>query len=148
MQIVELEIKSHLKVELEIKSYPKLTSEKEFIQKAINVVKKYSPKIYSYVSKEDVISNLKKYEIKIISSSGIDKKEVKKVLSLWLGKEKVKRFVYSLLELLVFPFTALLTPIPGPNVAFFSVVILFYFHFRGFLNLKGVKIDDLKVIYE
>ncbi len=148
MQTVEIEIKSHLKVELEIKSYPELSSDKKFIQKAINMVKKYSPKVYSYVSKEDVISNLKKYKIKIVKSPEIDKKEAKRVLSLWLGKEKIKRFLYSLLELLIFPFTALLTPIPGPNIAFFSVLILFYFHFRGFLNLRGVKVDDLKVIYE
>ncbi len=146
METIEIEIKSLLKVRLELKTYPKLTSDKKLIKKALEIVKNHSPKIYNYVSKEDVISNLENYKLKILHSSKLDEEETKKVLSLWLKKEKIKRLIYSAIELLLFPVSAIFTPIPGPNLFFYSLVILFYFHFKGFLRLKGVSVDDLKVV--
>ncbi len=148
MQTIELEIKSHLKVELELKTYPRLDSDKKIIRKALEIVKKHSPRIYNYVSKEDVISNLRKFKIKVLCAGEIDRSEIKRILKIWLSKEKGKRLLYSIIELLIFPFTALLTPIPGPNVPFFSVLILFYFHFKGFWSLKGLKVEDLSLDYE
>ncbi len=146
MDTIEIEIKSLLKVKLELKTYPKLTSDKKLIKKALEIVKNRSPKVYNYVSKEDVISNLKNYRLKILHSSKLNEEETKRILSLWLKKEKLKRLIYSAVELLLFPVSAILTPIPGPNLFFYSLVILFYFHFKGFLSLKSVSVNDLKVV--
>ena len=146
MDTIEIEIKSLLKIKLELKTYPKLTSDKRLIKKALEIVKSRSPKVYNYVSKEEVISNLKNYKLKILHPSKLDEKETKKILALWLKKEKIKRLIYSSIELLLFPVSALFTPIPGPNLFFYSLVILFYFHFKGFLRLKNVSVDDLRVV--
>ena len=146
METIEIEIKSLLRVKLELKTYPKLTSEKKLIKKALEIVKKHSPKIYNYVSKEDVISNLKKYKIKVVHDEELDNNEIKTILGLWLKKEKVKRLVYSIFEFILFPFSAIFTPIPGPNIVFYSLLVLFYFHLKGFLKLKSVDVNDLKVI--
>ena len=149
MDNILIEIKSSLSIDIVLKNFPELKSKKKFIQKGLDIVRKKMPKIYRYLSKENAIINLKKYKIAVHYSKKINKEEIRKILKHWLKRIKLKRMFLSFIELLIIPFTAILTPIPGPNFVFYAVFLLFYFHLSGYLSLRKVNVEQLNIeLYE
>jgi hypothetical protein len=148
MDKILIEIKSILTVDLSLKDFPELKSKKKFVQKGLDIVKVKTPRIYRYLSKENAIINLKKYKIIVEHKPEIKPREIKKILKYWIKRIKIKRMFLSFLELLIIPFTAILTPIPGPNFIFYAVFLLFYFHVSGYLSLRKLKVEDLNIEFD
>lgn len=143
MEKLTFEIKSLLKVEVELTSYPVLASKKPFIQKGIEILKKYTPKLLKYLSKEQVLANLKNYHIEVIANEEMNQKKIKQIFRLWIQKEKSKRILFIIIEALIIPFTGLLAILPGPNFFFYVPALLLYYHLVTFLSLRKVNLDDL-----
>lgn len=148
MDTILIEIRSVLTVDLILKNFPELKSKKKFIQKGLDIVKVKTPKIYRYLSKENAIINLRKYKIIIEHDPGIKQKEIRKIVNYWIKRAKIKRMFLSFVDLLIIPFTAILTPIPGPNFIFYAVFLLFYFHVSGYLSLRKIRVEDLNIEFD
>ncbi len=67
------------------------------------------------------------------------------MLKSWLRRKKNRRLAYVLVELLLMPFSAFIALLPGPNVAFYLLFVLFYFHLKAFLSLRKIDIDKLDI---
>lgn len=143
MEKLTFEIKSLLNIEVELTSYPVLTSKKPFIQKGIEILKRYTPKLLKYLSKEQVLANLKNYHIEVITNEKMNQKKIKHIFRLWIQKEKSKRILFIIVEALIIPFTGLLAILPGPNFFFYVPALLLYYHLVTFLGLRKINLDDL-----
>ncbi len=128
---------------LKLSGFPELKTEKEFIKKAIEKTKKKFPTIIKKISKEVAISKLKNHKILIIKHKNVDFKE--ELLFSWILKEKRKRILYILTELILMPFSGILAILPGPNVFFYSLFLLFYFHLKTYISLSKVNRETLKI---
>jgi hypothetical protein len=145
MKHITFEIKSFLRFHLDLTEYPELSSKKKFIQKGINILRQYTPKVLKYLSRQQVLANLKHYQIKIKSSEKKDIKRIRHIFKLWIRKEISKRFLCLLLEALVIPFTGLLAILPGPNFFFYVPALLFYYHLVSYLGLKKIEVEELDI---
>jgi len=144
MKTLILEVKSQMSIDITLNHIPDLESRIEYIQKGLTVLKQHAPRIFKYISKEHTFANIKEY--KILLKCKKDKiKNKKQLLLKWLKRKKNKRLLYIIIESFIFPLTWIFTPIPGPNVAFFAILVMLYFHLNTFIKLKKTKIEDLKV---
>jgi hypothetical protein len=148
MEKITFEIKSLLKLRLSLIEYPELKSHKRWIQKGINVLKQYAPRVLDYLSKESVLAKLKECDIVLKSESTGEKAKKKKVIlffKTWLNKEKAKRLALVIIEALLIPFTGVLAVLPGPNFFFYVPALLFYYHFKTYRSLCKVDVDELNI---
>ncbi len=86
-------------------------------------------------------------EGELIYPSSLKEKEIRNILK----KMKRRRKKWLLWLVLVFPLTFILTPIPGPNIAYYYVlgrIILHFKSIRGIKNLlrnfKFLEVDDIE----
>jgi len=145
MNEITFEIKSFLRFRLDLTDYPELSSKKKFVQKGINILRQYTPRVLKYLSRQQVLANLKNYQINIKT---IEKKDIKKIrhtFRLWIQKEKSKRFFCLIFEALVIPFTGFLAILPGPNFFFYVPALLFYYHLISYLGLKKIEVEELDI---
>ena len=143
MKTITFEMKSLLRVTLEMTEYPELTSKRKFIRKGISILRQYTPKILRYLSRQQVLSRLGQFKIRIVTEENKNPHRVKQVFKIWIQKEKSKRVFCLICEALVIPFTGLLAPVPGPNFFFYVPALLFYYHLTSFLGLNRIDVDDL-----
>ena len=143
---ITIEIKSLHQMEVELNEFPELSANRKIVRKGLEVVKKYTPGVLRYLSKQRALANLEQHEIEIKSMEPIDEQRVRQLLGHWIRRKKRNRFAYIILEALIMPFTIFLVPLPGPNVAFYFLIVLFYFHFKAFLTLRKIDPAHLRLI--
>lgn len=143
MKTITFEIKSLLRISLDLTEYPELTSKKKFIRKGISILRQYTPGVLNYLSRQQVMSNLDKFKIRIITGEKRSLHRVRQVFSLWIQKEKTKRIIFLVFEAILIPFTGILALLPGPNFFFYVPALLFYYHLTSFLGLKKIDADHL-----
>lgn len=141
-----IEIKSFHRMEVELNKFPELSANRKIVRKGLEVVKKYTPAILRYLSKQRALANLGQYEIEIKSMEPIDEQQVRRLLGYWIRRKKRNRFVYVILEALIIPFSVFFVPLPGPNIVFYFLIVLFYFHFKAFLTLRRLDPAQLRLI--
>lgn len=117
------------------------------MQKGIDIIKQKTPGFVQYFSKQRVFANLTGYAIEIRAPRGSDRQQLLQLLGRWLKGKKIRRLAYVIGELILMPLAALLTPVPGPNVAFYLLVVLFYFHLRAFLHLRKIRVESLDLTF-
>ena len=136
---------SAAELQIDLKDFPELSSENKLVKKSLAVVKRYTPGILRYLSKQRVLAHLPDYLIEIHSQGEMSEAEARRRLGNWLRRKMIRRLFYVAAELLVMPFTAFVALLPGPNVVFYLLFVLFYFHFKAFLSLRKIKIEYLKI---
>lgn len=143
---IVIEVKSFHRMEVELSEFPELTATRKIVRKGIEVVKKYTPGILRYLSKQRALANLEGYLIEIKSVEPVDEQKIRRLLGFWIHRKKRNRFVYIILEALLIPFTVILVPLPGPNVVFYFLIVLFYFHLKAFLTLRRIHPAHLRLL--
>jgi len=63
-----------------------------------------------------------------------------------MRRKRTRRLFYVALELLLMPFTAFVALLPGPNIVFYGLFVVFYFHARAFLSLNRIKVEELDIL--
>lgn len=146
MDKIEIEIVSAAGKKLELRSFPELSSERKLLGKGLRIVKQYLPRLMRYISKQKVLGHLPKYRIAVKAKDNLDPDQVRRLLEYWLRRKKNRRLAYVAMELILMPFSAFIALLPGPNVAFYLLFVLFYFHLKAFLSLRKIDINKLDII--
>jgi len=76
--------------------------------------------------------------IRVICSGLAEEKKVNFRFRLFLHKCRTTRIVVLIGEALLLPFVGLLTPIPGPNIAFYALALLIITHGQSFRGVRAV----------
>ena len=129
---------------IEISDYPELTSEHKLVNKGIIILRQYTPRILSYLSKQHLLGRLPAYRIEVHAGNMAESK-VHLLMGIWLRRKRTRRLAYVILELLLMPFTAFVALLPGPNVVFYGLFVVFYFHAKAFLSLSRIKVEELNI---
>jgi hypothetical protein len=145
MRTITFEIKSLLKFKLDLVDFPDLNSPKKLIQKGIDILKKHSPGVLDYLSKQKIMSELKSYKIILKTDKTKNPQRIKTTFKIWVQKEIMKRLVLIIIEAIILPFTGILALLPGPNVFFYVPALLFYYHLRSYLGMRKIDVDDLNL---
>ena len=145
MEKIEIKIVPAAIPKLELRSYPELTSEHKLVAKGLRIVKQYLPGLIDYISKQKVMGRLPTYQITVDSGGKIGSDQARLLLKYWLRRKKNRRLAYVAVELLLMPFSAFIAVLPGPNVAFYLLFVLFYFHLKAFISLRKIDIDRLDI---
>jgi len=148
MDTIEIEIVSAARLKLELRSFPGLASEHKLVGKGLAVLKQYLPGLMHYISKQKVMGRLPSCHISVKTREKLDINQVRDLLTHWLRRKKNRRLAYVAVELLLMPFSAFIALLPGPNIAFYLLFVLFYFHFKTFLSLRKIDIAKLKISLE
>jgi hypothetical protein len=146
MDKIEIEIVSAAK--LVLRSFPELTSEIKLVGKGLGIIKKSLPGLMNYISKQRVMGHLPECQIMVKTLEKTDMDQVRHLLKHWLRRKKNRRLAYVAIELLLMPFSAFIALLPGPNVAFYLLFVLFYFHLKAFLSLRKIDIEKLNISLE
>lgn len=145
METITFEIKSLLRFQLNLVEFPELSSPIKWVQKGIDVLRGRFPRVIQYLSRQKILSQLKSYRIVFKSRKRTSLKRLKHIFRIWLQKEKAKRLILVVIEALILPFTPILALLPGPNVFFYVPALLFYFHFRSYMGLRKVDVEELQI---
>ncbi|MBN2400119.1 MAG: hypothetical protein JXI33_07240 [Candidatus Aminicenantes bacterium] len=145
MDKIEIDIMSTAKSKLDLHSFPALTSEHKLVNKGLRVVQQYLPDLMNYISKQRVMGRMPSCQITIRARENLNMDQARRLLKHWLRRKKNRRLAYVIMELLLMPISAFIALLPGPNVAFYLLFVLFYFHFKAFLSLRKIDIDKLNI---
>ncbi|MCX6553459.1 MAG: hypothetical protein NTZ12_00365 [Candidatus Aminicenantes bacterium] len=148
MQQIEIEIESAAKRKLVLRSFPELTSERKLVGKGLRIIEQNLPDLMRYISKQKVMGHMPSYQIIVKTREKMDIDQVRSLLKHWLRRKKNRRLAYVAVELLLMPFSAFIAVLPGPNVAFYLLFVLFYFHLKAFLSLRKIDINTLNISFE
>jgi len=148
MEKIEIEIVSSAGLKLELRSFPELTSEHKLVGKGMQVIKQYLPGLMHYIAKQKVMGRMPMYQIAVKTTKKIDIDQVRRLLEHWLRRKKNRRLAYAVVELVLMPFSAFIALLPGPNIVFYLLFVLFYFHLKAFLSLSKIDIAKLKISLE
>ena len=124
--------------------YPEISSENRLVAKGIAVLRQHAPRLLRYLSLQRLLGRLPFHPIDV-RAHGLSEAEVRSRLAAWMRRKRLRRLVYVVLELLLMPFTAFVAVLPGPNVVFYGLFVLFYFHFKAFLSLSRIRVEDLSI---
>jgi len=161
METLTFEIYHLVTFKLDMVRYPELTSDKKWIQKGIDLLKKHATRVHHYLSKQKALAQLKDYKIvvevkprsrrskrqhKKNEPKAVERRTVwtKRMFQLWIQKEKVKRLVFIILESLIIPLTPFAALLPGPNFFFYIPALLLYYHFTSYQGLRKVRVKQLE----
>lgn len=145
MNTITLEIKSLLKFKLDMVEFPELSSPKKWVQKGIDILKNHTPKVLNYLSRQKILAELSRYNIRLKTAKAIDDDDLKRIFRIWIHKEKVKRLIFVVIEGIILPFTPILAILPGPNIFFYIPALLFYYHYRSYRGLRNADVDELNI---
>lgn len=145
MEKITIRLSPRSEFEANLEEFPELTSENKLVRKGIGILKQYTPGVLRYISKQKVLAHLPAYLIEIRSAAEISEAEARRRLGNWMKRKMIRRQFYVVIELLVMPFTAFVALLPGPNVVFYLLFVLFYFHFKAFLSLRRIKVEELNI---
>jgi len=133
------------KKRIEISDYPELTSSHKLVSKSIAVLKQYAPGIMRYLSKQRLLGHLTACRVEVRGAGDMSLSEVRALLAGWMRRKRTRRLFYVILELLLMPFTAVVALLPGPNIVFYGLFVVFYFHAKAFLSLNRIKVEELDI---
>jgi hypothetical protein len=133
------------KKQVEIADFPELDSENRLVSKGIGILKRYAPGTLRYLSKQRILTRLPAYRLEIYGKGDMSENEVRRQLGSWMHRKRNRRLAYVILELLLMPFTAFVALLPGPNVVFYGLFVLFYFHAKALLSLSRIKVEELNI---
>lgn len=145
MEKITIFFSAAAELEIHLRDFPELDSENKLVKKSLAMVKRYTPGILRYLSKQRALAHLPAYLIEIHSEREIPENEVRRRLGKWLHSKMIRRLFYVVSELVVMPFTAFVALLPGPNVVFYLLFVLFYFHMKAFLSLRKIRIENLNI---
>ncbi|MDD8012338.1 MAG: hypothetical protein PHX05_02540 [Acidobacteriota bacterium] len=144
MDKVTIEISSAPSHPIQLLDYPDLSSEHKLVNKGIIILRQYTPRILRYLSKQRLLGHLPAYRIEVRAGK-MAEAEVRSLMGIWMRRKRARRLAYVILELLLMPFTAFVALLPGPNVVFYGLFVMFYFHFKAFLSLSKIKVEELNI---
>lgn len=145
MPVITFEIISRFRWQVNLTEYPELSSDWKFVQRGIQILRQYTPRILKYLSSQQALANLNRYDIIIKTDTSQDRGKIKHHFRLWIQKEKSKRIICLAIEALLIPFSGILAILPGPNFFFYVPALLFYYHLVSFLGLKKIDVDKLNL---
>jgi len=146
MQTIIVEIKSRHHLDLELKRFPELSSKRKMVQKGLDLVKRYLPAVLRYLSEQKVLARLRHYRIQIESAEPLTRSDINRLFSGWLRRKRIRRMFYMTCEVILMPLGAIFGLLPGPNVFFYSLFVLFYFHLQSFLHLRKIRPEELDIV--
>lgn len=129
---------------VEILDYPELSSKNKLVNKGIAVLRHYAPRVLRYLSLQRLLGHLPEYTIEV-RAGGMSETDVKEYMGAWMRRKRLRRLFYVIVEALILPFTAFMAVLPGPNVAFYGLFVLFYFHVKAFLSLSRIRVNQLNI---
>jgi hypothetical protein len=129
---------------LRLLDYPELTSSHKLVNKGIAVLKQYAPGIMRYLSLQRLLGHLPEYLIEV-RAGNMTEADAREYIRAWMRRKRLRRLFYVILEMLILPFTAFVAVLPGPNVVFYGLFVLFYFHFKAFLSLSRINVNQLNI---
>ena len=129
---------------LRLLDYPELSSNHKLVSKGIAVLRHYAPGVLRYLSLQRLLGHLPDYTIEV-RGGGRNETAVRETMRAWMRRKRLRRLFYVIVEALLLPFTAFVAVLPGPNVVFYGLFVLFYFHFKAFLSLSRVKVEELNI---
>lgn len=144
MESVTIEMAAAPGGEIRVLHYPELYSENRLVARGIAVLRQHAPRVLRYLSLQRLLGRLPLHPI-AVRADGLSEAEVRARLAAWMRGKSQRRLLYVVLELLLMPFTAFVAVLPGPNVIFYGLFVLFYFHFKAFLSLSRIKVEDLDI---
>ncbi len=144
MDQVTIEISSAPGHPIRMLGFPELSSKNKLVSKSINVLKQYTPGILRYLSMQRLLGRMPECLIEV-RATGMSEIDVRKYMGAWMRRKRLRRLFYVILELLLMPFTAFVAILPGPNIAFYGLFVLFYFHFKALLSLSRIKVGELNI---
>jgi hypothetical protein len=133
------------KSRIEISDFPELDSKNKLVNKGIGILKRYAPGTLRYLSVQRILTRMPAYRLEICNAGNMTENEIRLQLGNWMHRKRNRRLAYMVLELLLMPFTAFVALLPGPNVVFYGLFVLFYFHAKAFLSLSRIKVNDLNI---
>lgn len=125
-------------------AYRELSSGNRLVARGISVLRQHAPRALRYLSLQRLLGRLPDQPIRV-RSGGRDLAETRRVLKNWMERKRNRRLFYVIVEALLMPFTAFVAILPGPNVLFYGLFVLFYFHLKAFLSLSKVKVEELNI---
>ncbi|MCU0237352.1 MAG: mitochondrial K+-H+ exchange-related family protein [Acidobacteria bacterium] len=131
--------------QVEISDIPELSSKNRLVNKGIAVLRKYAPGILHYLSKQRLLGHLSLYRVEVRGGAGMSLAEVRALLADWMRRKRTRRLFYVVLELLLMPITAFMALLPGPNVFFYGLFVVFYFHAKALWSLSRIKVEELDI---
>ncbi len=141
---VAIEIGPGLFPVVRLHAYPELSSGNRLVARGISVLRQHAPRALRYLSLQRLLGRLPEQPI-LVRSGGRDLDGTRRVLKNWIRRKRKRRLFYVLAEALLMPFTAFVAILPGPNIVFYGLFVLFYFHLKAFLSLSRIKIEDLQI---
>lgn len=148
MEQIEIKIAAAGKLKLELTAFPELTSEHRLVRKGLIILKQYLPSLTNYISKQRIMGRMPACRIVVKTPPGIESDQVRRLLEYWLRRKKNRRLLYVVMELILMPFSAFIALLPGPNVVFYLLFVLFYFHLKTFISLRKIDIGRLDITVE
>ncbi len=129
---------------LRLLDYPELSSNHKLVSKGIDVLRKHAPGVMRYLSLQRLLGHLPDYTIEV-RAGGMNETDVREYMQAWMRRKRLRRLFYVIAEALLLPFTAFVAVLPGPNVVFYGLFVLFYFHFKAFLSLSRINVNQLSI---
>jgi hypothetical protein len=148
MEKITVILSSQSEFRIHLKEFPELTSENKLVGKSLSIVKRYTPGVLRYLSKQRVLARLPEYLIEIRSEKIISETEARRRLGRWMRRKMIRRLAYVTIEVLIMPLAAFMAVLPGPNVVFYLIFVLFYFHLKAFLSLRKISGESLNLSLE
>jgi Mitochondrial K+-H+ exchange-related len=145
MEKITIVISAASEVDICLQDFPELSSENKLVKKSLAIVKRYAPGILRYLSKQRALAHLPTFLIEIRSEEDIPEIEVRRRLGNWMRRKMRRRLIYVALEILLMPLAAFMAVLPGPNIFFYVLFVLFYFHMKAFLSLRKIKSENLNI---
>lgn len=141
---VTLEISPGPNPVVRILAYPELSSGNRLVAKGIAILRQHAPRVLRYLSHQRLLGRLPGQAIEV-RAGGRDAAAVRRVLQDWMERKRNRRLFYVVIEALLMPFTAFVAILPGPNVVFYGLFVMFYFHLKAFLSLSRIKVENLNI---
>jgi hypothetical protein len=145
MDKVTIEISPAPACLIRILEFPELISENKLVRKSIEILRGTMPGVLSYLSEQRILSHLPSLALEVHGAGDMPETDVRALLATWMRRKKTRRMAYVVIELLLMPFTAFVALLPGPNIVFYGLFVLFYFHFKAFLSLSRIKVQELNI---
>ena len=145
MEKISIHLSPDSEFQVDLRDFPGLASGNKLVSRGIGLLKQYTPGALRYLSQQRVMAHLPAYLIEVHGAEDLSEGEVRLRLGKWMRRKRNRRLAYVVLELLIMPFTAFVALLPGPNVVFYGVFVLFYFHAKALLSLSRIKVGDLNI---
>ena len=145
METIHIRLENLLRADVVLTRFPSLTSSHRWVKKGIDLTEKHLPRLARYLSREQTLGKLEQHRLVVSTSEPWNEERVRLALALWLKRLRLRRFFFVLLEALAMPVTGFMALLPGPNIFFYGLFVLFFFHLTTWIHHKKVSADRLDI---